>query len=143
VVGAGDDEGPELSPRSVPSAEGMRDRLYQPSATADYTDGGAAARFTPLSSITRSSAGVTGGPARNPDAERITSELAASYRTLSAGKASPRASSGVDSEALHALQTLKLHVANVVDHALASEVRAAFAFATPIICSRAILRVLV
>ena len=125
-VGAGDGDGPEPSPRRVPSTDGMRDRLYQPSATADYTDGGAAARFTPLSSATRSSAGVTGGPARNEHAERITAELAASYRTLSAGKASPRDNSDGDSDALHALQTLKLHVANVVDHALASEVRTAF-----------------
>ena len=112
--------GSTMSPRAVPSNEEMRERLYRSAENGRGAPASPAVQYSPLSTAPRVSGAVTPRLQRNPDAERITAELAASYRSISSSAASPTAGQhgGGASSSLDALRALKLHVDNVVDHAI-------------------------
>ena len=112
--------GSTMSPRAVPSNEEMRERLYRTAENGRGAPASPAVQYSPLSTAPRVSGAVTPRLQRNPDAERITAELAASYRSISSSAASPTAGQhgGGASSSLDALRALKLHVDNVVDHAI-------------------------
>ena len=112
--------GSTMSPRAVPSNEEMRERLYRTAENGRGAPASPAVQYSPLSTAPRVSGAVTPRLQRNPDAERITAELAASYRSISSSAGSPTAgqNGGGASSSLDALRALKLHVDNVVDHAI-------------------------
>eukprot|EP01043_Picozoa_sp_COSAG02_P000516 COSAG02_NODE_9_length_59728_cov_36.104714_39_plen_557_part_00 len=110
--------GSTTSPRGVPSNEEMRERLYQGAENGRGAPASPLVQYSPRSTAPRVSAAVSPRIQRNPEAERITAGLAASYRSISSSGTSPTTDAA--SASLEALQALKLHVANVVDHAISS-----------------------
>ena len=96
--------------RKAPTADELRERIRVEPAEGEESP--APRPYTPLSSATTSSYVVGVTPrARNPEAERITEGLAASYRSISSPSGVPKA--GAEAT-VQTLQELKLHTTNVV-----------------------------
>ena len=98
--------------RKAPTADELRERIRVEPAEGEESPAPAPRPYTPLSSATTSSYVVGVTPrSRNPEAERITEGLAASYRSISSPSGVPKA--GAEAT-VQTLQELKLHTTNVV-----------------------------